>query len=63
MKPTVDEEAPCPCLPPSAASKRFALDFPGGPVVKNLPVKAGDTGLTSGHRRFHMPQSTKAGAP
>ena len=23
-------------------------DFPGGPVVKNLPYDAGDVGLTSG---------------
>ena len=28
------------------------LDFPGGPVVKNLP--AWDTGSIPGPRRFHM---------
>ena len=30
-------------------------DFPGGPVVKNLPVKERDTGLIPGLRRSHMP--------
>ena len=29
-------------------------DFPGGPGVKNLPVKAGDTSVTPGPGRFHM---------
>ena len=29
--------------------------LPGCPVVKNLPANAGDTGLISGLRRFHMP--------
>ena len=32
------------------------LDFPGGPVVKNLPCNAGDTGLIPGAGRFHMPR-------
>ena len=33
-------------------------DFPGGPVVKNLPSNAGDTGSISGWElRSHMPQS------
>ena len=32
-------------------------DFPGGAVVKNLPVNAGDTGLSPGLERTHMPQS------
>ena len=35
------------------------MDFPGGPVSKNLPAKAGDTGLTSGLRWFHMGRVTK----
>ena len=30
-------------------------DFPGGPVVKNLPANSGDTGLSPGPGRFHMP--------
>ena len=31
--------------------------FPGGAVVENLPAKAGDTGLSPGLGRSHMPQS------
>ena len=31
------------------------MDFPVGPVVKNLPANAGDTGLTHGLGRIHMP--------
>ena len=38
-------------------------DFPGGPAVKNLPAKAGDTSLIPGPGKFHMPQGNKAGAP
>ena len=33
------------------------LDFPGGPVVKNLPANAGDMGLIPGPRRSHIPQN------
>ena len=29
-------------------------DFPGGPVVKNLPASAGDMGSIPGLERFHM---------
>ena len=32
------------------------LDFPGGPVVKNLPANAGDMGSVPGLGRSHMPQ-------
>ena len=32
------------------------LKFPGGPVVKDLPVNAGDTGLIPDPGRFHMPR-------
>ena len=32
-------------------------DFPGGPVVKDPPASAGDTGSIPGLGRFHMPQS------
>ena len=32
-------------------------DFPGGPVVKNPPAKAGDTGSICGPGRSHLPQS------
>ena len=31
-------------------------DFPGGPVVKNPPANAGDTGLIPGPGRFHTLQ-------
>ena len=30
-------------------------DFPGGTVVKNPPANAGDTSLSPGPGRFHMP--------
>ena len=33
--------------------------FPGGTVVKNPPVNAGDTGLIPGPGRSYMPQSTE----
>ena len=33
--------------------KIYIKDFPGGPVVKNPPANAGDTGLIPGLRRFH----------
>ena len=32
-------------------------DFPGGAVVKNPPVNAGDTGLSPGPVRSHMLKS------
>jgi len=32
----------------------FSRDFPGGPVVKNLPYSAGDTGSIPGLGRSHM---------
>ena len=31
------------------------VDFPGGPVAKNSPVDAADTGSIPGPGRFHMP--------
>ena len=31
--------------------------FPGGAVVKNPPANAGDTGLSPGPGRSHMPWS------
>ena len=40
------------------ASKEFQpWDLPGGTVVKNLPAKAGDTGLIPGLGGSHMPRS------
>ena len=32
----------------------WPLDFPGGPVVKNPPANAGDTGTILDTGRFHM---------
>ena len=40
--------------------KILAGDFPGGPVLKNLPVNAGDEGPIPGPGRFHMPQGNEA---
>ena len=37
--------------------KYRAMDFPGGAVVKNPPANAGDTGLSPGPGRSHMPWS------
>ena len=37
--------------------KKQCRDFPDGPVVKNLPANAGDTGSSPGPGRSHMPQS------
>ena len=34
--------------------KKTISDFPDGPVVKNLPINAGDTGLIADAGRFHM---------
>ena len=36
------------------------LDFPGGPVVRNLPANAGNRGSIPGLGRFHMLQGNKA---
>ena len=38
--------------------KKLSLEgFPGGAVVENLPANAGDTGLSPGLGRSHMPRS------
>ena len=37
-----------------AQLKTSFRDVPGGPVVKNSPANAGDTGLIAGSGRFHM---------
>ena len=37
--------------------------FPGGAVVENLPANAGDTGLSPGLGRSHMPWSNWAREP
>ena len=36
------------------------MDFPGGPVVKNLSANAGDAGSIPGPGRVHMPWTNKA---
>ena len=50
-------------VPPQAESK-FTLpgDFPGGPVVKNLPSNAGDTGSTPG-QGTKIPHATEQPSP
>ena len=35
----------------------YERDFPGGTVVKNPPANAGDTGLSPGLGRSHVPWS------
>ena len=37
--------------------KNKTQGFPGGAVVENLPANAGDTGLSLGLGRSHMPWS------
>ena len=40
-----------------------ADNFPGGPVVKNLPANAGDTGSIPGPGRSHMPRGNSVREP
>ena len=42
-------------LNPTTMNNSFQ-DFPGGPVAKNLPANAGDTGSIPGPGRSHMPR-------
>ena len=44
-------------------SIKTLLGFPGGAVVESLPANAGDTGLSPGPGRSHMPQSSWAREP
>ena len=37
--------------------KRDQRDFPGSPVIKNLPANAGNTGLIPSVEGSHMPRS------
>ena len=39
------------------SNKNIHWGFPGGTVVENLPVNAGDTGSSLGLGRSHMPWS------
>ena len=38
--------------------KKHKQDFPGGTVVRNPPVNAGDTGSSPGPGGSHMPRSS-----
>ena len=38
----------------SKTKSKVSLDFPGGPVVKNPPSRAGAMGLIPDLGRFHM---------
>ena len=44
-------------------NKILIQGFPGGAVVENLPVNAGDTGSSPGLGRCHMPRSNWAREP
>ena len=44
----------------SLLKKKKKRDFPGGPVVKNLPCNAEDTGLISGPGRSICLKAAKA---
>ena len=39
--------------------KKLIVDFPGGPVVKNPPANAGDTGSTLVWEDFTCSRATK----
>ena len=45
------------------SNKTIIQGFPGGTVAKSLPANAGDTGLSPGLGRSHMPQNNYACAP
>ena len=42
----------------SSCLRSSKQDFPGGPLVKNLPVNAGDMGSIPGQGRFHVPRGS-----
>ena len=44
------------CFINDEALKTFRMDFPGGPVVKNLSASAEDMGLITDPGSFHMLQ-------
>ena len=45
------------CISSKNHKDRTLMDFRGGAVVKNPPANAGDTGLSPGPGRSHMPRS------
>ena len=54
----VADEAPRPLVCFTCSFKIPPRDFPGGPVVKNLPANAGDPGSIPGQGRSHILQSS-----
>ena len=48
--------------PHSRVIKNMCSALPGGPLVKNPPANAGDTGLVPSPRRCHMPWGNQAHA-
>ena len=52
---SLDPMAPCLLLTQTSFDEKEMRGFPGGPVVKNPPANAGDTGSIPGLGRFHMP--------
>ena len=44
-----------PALLQATLSEKEQQEFPGGPVVQNLPANAGDPGSTPGLGKSHMP--------
>ena len=40
--------------------KNTGLNFPGGPVVENVPVNTGEMSSIPGPGRFHMPENLPA---
>ena len=49
--------------PEKTIIQKESWGFPGGAVVENLPANAGDTGLSPGLGRSHMPRSNYAREP
>ena len=47
-------------MAPEIKPERHRQDFPGGPMVRNLPANEGGTGLMPGLGRFHMPPGNRA---
>ena len=48
---------------PISLSSSLYWDFPGGPVVKNLPASAANTSLIPGPARSYMPHGNWAQEP
>ena len=58
------QQCPADAFPLSKKKRKKTIrDFPGGAVVKSLSANAGDTGLSPGLERSHMPRSNEARAP